>query len=276
MPELPEVETVRAGLQPIISGQIISNIIIRQEKLRYPIPKNLPQLLHKQRIESIERRSKYLLITTNHGSLIIHLGMSGCLYLANNNQAIAKHDHVDFVFNNGTCLRYNDPRRFGLILWTDQDPYQHKLLSKLGPEPLTAAFSTKQLFAHAQKRKIGIKQLIMDSHVVVGVGNIYANEALFKAGIHPLTICHQLELAQIQTLTKEVKKILRRAIKKGGTTLKDFKNSEGKPGYFQQTLLVYGRKNQPCKICSASLEEIRVSGRSSVFCPCCQSHKSST
>jgi formamidopyrimidine-DNA glycosylase len=270
MPELPEVETVRAGLAPVTIGQIITNIIIRQEKLRYPIPENLPQLLHKQHIKNIERRSKYLLVTTSHGTLIIHLGMSGCLCLVDSDTTIAKHDHVDFIFKNGTCLRYNDPRRFGLILWTDQDPHQHKLLSKLGPEPLTAAFSSKYLFTQTQKRKIGIKQLIMDSHAVVGVGNIYANEALFKAGIHPLTICHQLELTQIQTLTKEIKKILRRAIKQGGTTLKDFKNSEGKPGYFQQTLLVYGRKNQPCKTCSAPLEEIRISGRSSVFCPHCQ------
>lgn len=270
MPELPEVETIKRGLSPLIISQTLEKITIRQSKLRWPIESYLSKITAQQTIRHIDRRGKYLLFQFDHGTLIIHLGMSGSLVFHTKYSLPAKHDHVDFVFNGGNILRYNDPRRFGAILWTDAPLNEHKLFSKLGPEPLSRKFNAKYLHQRAERKTIAIKKFIMDSHVVVGVGNIYANEALFSAGIHPLTAANKVSFEKISALVKTIKATLRSAIKSGGTTLKDFKNSTGKPGYFKQKLLVYGRANQACMSCSNQLEEIRIDSRSTVFCPHCQ------
>jgi len=195
--------------------------------------------------------------------------MSGTLSVVPVGTAYKKHDHVEIIFENNRCLRLNDPRRFGCFIVTEL-PFQHKLLTKLGVEPLSRFFYANYLFELAQKRQVNIKQFIMNSEIVVGVGNIYANEALFLSGLHPLTPCNQLDKKQCLDLIRNIKSVLRAAIKQGGTTLKDFTNAEGKPGYFQQTLNVYGRKDLPCVECGTLLREIRVNGRSTVFCECCQ------
>lgn len=270
MPELPEVETVKRGLMPHIAGQIIHSTTVRQPKLRWPVDKNLPRLIKNQRILSIERRGKYLIIgLASSYALIIHLGMSGQLRLVPANQPVGKHDHVDLSLSNDLILRYTDPRRFGCILISDQ-PYEHVLLSSLGIEPLTRGFTAQYLFNRMQRKHIPIKSLIMDSKIVVGVGNIYANEALFNSKIHPLRPSASLLLTECQTLVNEIKSVLKAAIKQGGTTLKDFISAEGKPGYFSQQLNVYGRHGQACYECGADLKEIRINNRSTVYCPSCQ------
>jgi len=269
MPELPEVETSCRGIAPHLETQRISQVIIRHSKLRWPIPSNLKTQLLGASIDRVYRRGKYILLQTDRGTVILHLGMSGSLRIVNKNTAILKHDHVDIILASGQCLRFHDPRRFGCLLWS-KDPLQHKLLIKLGLEPLSAAFNAKYLFAKTRKKKIAIKQLIMNSQIVVGVGNIYACEALFKAKILPSRAAQSLDYAECQNLVREIKKILRAAIKIGGTTLRDFLNSDGQPGYFQQRLYVYGRAKLPCKICEHILTEIRLSNRSTVFCDRCQ------
>ncbi len=270
MPELPEVETIRCGLASHICGHTIQDIIIRQPQLRWPVPNNLPQLLINQNIINIERRAKYLLLKFSHGTLIIHLGMSGSLQLVSQHIPYKKHDHVDIVLDNAHSLRFNDARRFGFILWTDKDPLLHKLLNKLGPEPLSSDFDGDYLYLLSRKRNRAIKLFIMDSHVVSGVGNIYANEVLFAAKINPQTPASKLSNKQYQTLAKHIKLVLKKAIACGGTTFRDFINSSGKPGYFQQELQVYGRGGQPCKSCNKTLKETRLGQRTTVFCPVCQ------
>ncbi len=270
MPELPEVETTRKGLIPHILNQTISQIIIRAPKLRWPIPKTLVKLLPGQQVLEIDRRAKYLLLRFSTGTLIIHLGMSGRLQTLSAAKAAQKHDHVDICFTNGTVLRYTDPRRFGAILWTAQPTTEHKLLKELGPEPFATEFNSNYLLHQAKNKKIAIKNFIMDSKVVVGVGNIYASEALFAAKLDPRLPVQKITAAQFSKLVQHIKKILQAAIAQGGTTLKDFFDSSGKPGYFKQQLKVYGRADQPCVLCKHPIQELRIGQRNTFFCPVCQ------
>lgn len=270
MPELPEVETTCRGITPHIVGQTIKQVIIRQPQLRWPVPETLNKVLCGLKIRSVSRRAKYLLFTTDAGTMLIHLGMSGSLRIMSAGQASGKHDHVDFIFNNETVLRFNDTRRFGAILWTDTPVENHPLLKDLGPEPLFAEFNGELLYQRANNRKIPVKSFIMDSHIVVGIGNIYANEALFMAGILPSRQAGSISLSRYEKLADCIRIILRHAILQGGTTLKDFVNEAGKPGYFQQQLCVYGRANLPCINCLQPLTEIRMANRTTVFCKTCQ------
>lgn len=280
MPELPEVETIcRALKQQIINCQI-KKLIIRKDSLRWKINDQLANILPNKIIKTIQRRAKYLLIncidtnTVSCGHLIIHLGMSGKIIILPENSLnynnINKHDHVDIMLHNNTIIRYHDPRRFGAILWTTEDPYKHFLLHHLGPEPFDTTFSSEYLFKKAHNKLLPIKQFIMDHKIVVGIGNIYANEALFAAKINPLCITKNLNLIQFDNLIKSIKIILTTAIAKGGTTLKDFYNINGEPGYFAQTLQVYGRSNKPCLICKTILSKINIAQRSTFFCNTCQ------
>lgn len=268
MPELPEVEVSRLGITPHLQQQQITKVVVRQRQLRWPIPDEVLQL-HDIPVLAVRRRAKYLLIDVPTGTLIIHLGMSGNLKVLPQTSIAGKHDHVDILLSSGMLLRLNDTRRFGAVLWQAHDS-EHPLLAHLGPEPLTDAFTAEHLFACCQKRGSAIKLVLMDNAVVVGVGNIYANESLFKAGILPTKAANQLTLAQCVVLTERVKSILAQAITQGGTTLRDFAQADGKPGYFKQELWVYGRGGQPCLSCQTTLSEIRLGQRSTVFCPSCQ------
>lgn len=270
MPELPEVETIRSGLKPILENALIQGIEIRNPKLRWPIPLDLPEKIGQQRILSLARRGKYLLVIFKKGALIIHLGMSGSLKIVRQDQPFARHDHVDFFFNNNLMLRYTDPRRFGAILWSEDNPYNHKLIKSMGVEPLEEAFCTDYLFEKTRNHRTPIKTLLMDAKVVVGIGNIYATESLFLARIHPANPACSLTREQCQLLVKITKQVLQSAIERGGTTLKDFVNSDGRPGYFSQQLVVYGRKGLPCFNCHTTLEFMRINQRTTVFCPNCQ------
>ncbi|UOA10640.1 bifunctional DNA-formamidopyrimidine glycosylase/DNA-(apurinic or apyrimidinic site) lyase [Methylobacter sp. S3L5C] len=271
MPELPEVETTCRGIAPYIEGQTIKQVIIRQPKLRWPVPEELNHILTGLRIKSVSRRAKYLLFTTDVGTMLVHLGMSGSLRIMTTGQGPGKHDHLDFIFNDDTVLRFNDPRRFGAVLWTSAPIAEHQLLKDLGPEPLLAGFTGELLYALSRNRKVPVKSFIMDSHIVVGVGNIYANEALFMAGILPSRHAGKISLARYQKLAECIRIILHHAIQEGGTTLRDFVNEAGKPGYFKQQLKVYGRKGLLCVDCLQPLTEIRLTNRSTVFCSSCQS-----
>lgn len=269
MPELPEVETSRRGITPHLLGETVSAVVVRQPKLRWPVPETLSNL-EGQVIESIDRRAKYLLLETQAGTCILHLGMSGNLKVLPVGTEPGKHDHVDIIFNHGKLLRLNDPRRFGAVLWTELPPSAHPLLSKLGPEPLSEAFHSHHLYQKSRGRTLAVKQFLMDNHVVVGVGNIYANEALFRAGIHPKKAAGQIGQSRYQQLTTAVKQVLAEAIEQGGTTLRDFAQADGKPGYFQQTLFVYGREGQPCSHCGGLIKSIRLGQRNTFYCGQCQ------
>lgn len=271
MPELPEVETTRRGIEPHLAGCHIRQLTVHNRRLRWPVPAGLEKLIAGQSIHAINRRGKYLLLELDTGTLLIHLGMSGSLRVAQPNDPLLKHDHIELALDNGKQLRYCDPRRFGAWLWTDQPLATHPLLAHLGPEPLSRDFTARYLFNSLQNRKQAIKTLIMDSHLVVGVGNIYANEALFMAGIHPQRQSSTLDMDNCTRLVRQIKAVLKNAIHRGGTTLRDFVGGDGKPGYFAQELLVYGRGSQLCKTCQGTLQEIRLGQRSTVFCPRCQS-----
>lgn len=268
MPELPEVEVSRLGISPHLTQQTLVKVIARQRQLRWWVPDEVVNL-SAEPILSVSRRAKYLLIELPAGCIIIHLGMSGHLKVVTASQPAEKHDHFDFVLSNGQCLRLNDTRRFGAVLWQARETV-HPLLAELGPEPLTEAFNADTLLKACAKRSAAIKLVLMDNKVVVGVGNIYANEALFKAGIAPQMPANRVSTDKLKLLTSVVKETLSAAIVQGGTTLKDFSQVDGKPGYFKQELLVYGRAGQPCVICSTPLQEIRLGQRSTVFCPDCQ------
>jgi len=270
VPELPEIETIKQGLAPIVEGQVITRVIVRQRQLRLPITKNLSKILVKQIIHKLKRRGKYLLFYCDKGCLLIHLGMSGVLTLVSQQNTLKKHDHVDICFKNGSCLRFNDPRRFGCMLWIDGDPLKHKLLENLGVEPLSKNFDAKYLFAKTQKRNVSIKQFLMNNKMVVGIGNIYVAEFLFKTKIHPATKAKNLTLAQCRKIVCATKSILKRAIKAGGTTFRDYRKADGELGYFQQKLFVYGRQGEECKTCGVKLKSIVLGQRSTVFCPNCQ------
>lgn len=270
MPELPEVETTRRGVSPYLQGATILELVVRQPSLRWPVPEDLPKLLKDKPILGIERRAKYLLIKVEGGASIWHLGMSGSMRVVDKAAAIGKHDHVDLVLDNGHILRFTDPRRFGSLLWQAGDVNTHKLLASLGPEPLSDEFDGERLYQRSRKRKVPVKSFIMDNANVVGVGNIYANEALFKAGIRPTAEAGKISRPRYQRLAEEIKIVLAKAIEQGGTTLKDFVGGDGKPGYFKQELMVYGRGGQPCLGCKKTLVEQRIGQRTTVFCRHCQ------
>ncbi len=268
MPELPEVETTRRGLEPHLVGRRVVDLIIRQPQLRWPVATGLQQL-RGQRIESVERRAKYLLIATAPGSALLHLGMSGSLRVLPRDTAIGKHDHVDWLLDSDHLLRYTDPRRFGSQLWQANGEI-HPLLANLGPEPLSDEFDGDHLHRLSRGRSAAVKVFLMDQAVVVGVGNIYAAEALFAAGIRPTRAAGSLSRPRYARLADEVKRILVYAITRGGTTLRDFLNPDGAPGYFEQELFVYGRAGQPCRVCATLIRSIRLGQRSTFFCPRCQ------
>jgi len=269
MPELPEVEVSRMGISPHLVGQTIQSITFRTPKLRWDIPQEL-KLLEGKVIEQITRRAKYLVIQTQAGNAIVHLGMSGSLRVLDAEFAPGKHDHVDLKLTNGKILRYNDPRRFGAWLWSPAGE-AHPVLLGAGPEPLTEAFNAPYIAELAKKRRVPVKQFIMDNKVVVGVGNIYANEALFSSKIHPLRPANKITATEWERLTHEIKQVLATAIKQGGTTLKDFAQADGKPGYFAQELQVYGKAGEPCPSCGEALQEQKIGQRNTFFCDSCQS-----
>lgn len=269
MPELPEVETTRRGIAPHLEGRKVTRLIVRDSRLRWPIPEDLAIQIEDQTFSQIRRRAKYLLMDIGGGSLISHLGMSGNLRLVPIGSPVAKHEHVDIELDSGMALRYTDPRRFGAMLWIKAGE-THPLLSRLGPEPLSELFDGERLYDCSRGKSIAVKPFIMDNAVVVGVGNIYASEALFAAGIDPRREAGRISRARYQLLAQEIKRILAYAIERGGTTLRDFLGGDGQPGYFQQELFVYGRAGQPCKVCGTELSECRLGQRSSVFCRRCQ------
>lgn len=270
MPELPEVETARRGIEPPLRGHRVAKLVIRNRQLRWPVPRALVQTLPGQRIEAVTRRGKYLLLHTAAGTAILHLGMSGSLRILPADAPAQKHDHVDIVMDSGFALRLRDPRRFGTLLWTTRDPLQHKLLKPLGPEPLEAGFDGAYLFQQARRRKIAVKNFIMNSHIVVGVGNIYASESLFLARIHPERAAGRISRERYNALAAGIRKVLTAAIGAGGTTLRDFMREDGAPGYFRQHLRVYDREGQPCERCKTPIVA-RVTGqRSTYYCPHCQ------
>lgn len=271
MPELPEVETTRRGLLPLLVGRKVQDMTIRQRNLRWPISRSLPAAIRGQSVQSLDRRAKYLLMRFSHGSVLLHLGMSGSLRILPQTEAPKKHDHVDFVLADKQCLRLHDPRRFGAILWTTRDPQSHPLLKDLGPEPLDEEFDGDYLFRRSRGRKVAIKNFLMNSQVVVGVGNIYANEALFQAGIRPTHAAGRLSKLRLHSLATKVKNVLQHALEVGGTTLRDYRSPNGHPGYFRLELAVYGRAGEPCKVCRKPLIEKRIGQRSSVYCRTCQS-----
>ncbi|MEW6354407.1 MAG: bifunctional DNA-formamidopyrimidine glycosylase/DNA-(apurinic or apyrimidinic site) lyase [Pseudomonadota bacterium] len=270
MPELPEVETTRRGIAPHVLHKKVIEVRVREARLRWPVPDELPRRLPGQIIEGVERRGKYLLLRTRAGCAILHLGMSGSVRILPAHSAPRKHDHVDIVFDDRTCLRLHDPRRFGALLWTHTDPLHHPLLRQLGPEPLGRALTGAHLHRAARGRTLAVKNFIMDSRVVAGVGNIYANEALFLAGIHPARAAGRITEARYALLAAAVKRVLRAALKQGGTTLRDYYASDGSTGYFQQCLKVYGRAGQPCTACKRPLKLLRHGQRSSFYCSHCQ------
>lgn len=269
MPELPEVEVSRRGIEPWLTGVVVTKVVVRDGRLRWPVPSELQELVGLT-IRKVRRRAKYLLLESDFGTAILHLGMSGSVRILPQGSAVQKHDHVDIELANGKLLRLNDPRRFGALLWTRDDPLRHPLLAKLGPEPLTEAFNVDYLQQQTKGRSTVIKSFLMDNHVVVGVGNIYANEALYAAGIHPKRAAGNISTKRLARLVDEVKKVLAAAIMQGGSSLKDFTNADGKPGYFVQQLQVYGRGGLPCYQCQSLLSEVRIGQRTTVFCHHCQ------
>jgi formamidopyrimidine-DNA glycosylase len=269
MPELPEVETTRRGVAPYLQDHSVRALVVRQPRLRWPVPPDLAGLIEGQPVRGVARRGKYLLINFDAGTVLVHLGMSGSLRLVPGEQPPGKHDHLDLVLDSGLALRLTDPRRFGAVLWQAAGT-EHALLASLGPEPLSEAFDAPLLQLASKGRRAAIKLLIMDSKVVVGVGNIYANEALFAAGIDPKRAAGRISAARLARLVSEIKTVLSRAIGRGGTTLRDFVGGDGKPGYFKQELCVYGRGGEACLCCGTVLKDIRLGQRSTVFCPRCQ------
>jgi formamidopyrimidine-DNA glycosylase len=269
VPELPEVETTRRGIAPHLVGHRIEQVLIRTPRLRWPVPPALPRLLNGQRIEEVSRRAKYLLLHTLPGAVLVHLGMSGSLRVLPRDTAPRKHDHIDVVLDSGKALRFTDPRRFGCFLWQPHGRV-HTLLGELGPEPLAEDFDGDWLFQLSRGRRAPVKNFLMDQRVVVGVGNIYAAEALFAAGIDPRRAAGRVSLARYRALAESVREILQYAIRRGGTTLRDFTDAEGEPGYFETELKVYGREGQRCPVCRTPLRGERIGQRASCYCPKCQ------
>lgn len=270
MPELPEVETTRRALAETLTGQRIRSLVVRERRLRQPIPAGLPRRLAGTRITGLQRRSKYLLLDTESGSALLHLGMSGSLRIADPATAPGAHDHYDLVLAGGDCLRYRDPRRFGLLLWAGDRPDRHPLLRHIGPEPFDPAFDGSYLHALSRGRRAAVKTLLMDGRVVAGVGNIYANEALYRAGIHPHRPAGRIGAARYDMLAAAVKDVLQEAIEVGGTTLRDFFYGAGESGYFRIQLAVYDQDGQPCRRCGTPIRRTVIGQRASYFCPRCQ------
>jgi len=270
VPELPEVETTRRGLAPHLQGRCIRTALVRNPRLRWPVPRQLPALVAGRRIRRLERRSKYLLLDCDGGWLILHLGMSGSLRMVPADTPAGPHDHVDLVLDTGIALRLHDPRRFGAVLWEPREPSCHKLLQGLAPEPLEAAFTAQWLFERTRGRKTAIKNVLMDNHLVCGVGNIYANESLFRAAIHPARAAGRISRPRYARLVEEIRATLRAAIQAGGSSLRDFVRADGSPGHFQQQYLVYGRSGQACPRCGHTIRAVRIGQRSAFYCPGCQ------
>jgi formamidopyrimidine-DNA glycosylase len=269
MPELPEVETTRRGIAPHVEGRRVTGVVLRRPDLRWPIPPEVSTLLPGQVIDSVDRRAKYLLLRTTAGTALLHLGMSGVLRVLPANTPIGKHDHVDIVLDSGQALRFTDPRRFGSLLW--QMPGEtHELLEGIGPEPLTDEFDGDLLWRVSRGRSAAVKTFLMDNAVVVGVGNIYASEALFAAGIDPRRTAGKVSRKRYAKLADEVKRILAHAITRGGTTLRDFISPDGAPGYFYQELFAYGRAGEACKVCGTPIRVVTLGQRASFYCPSCQ------
>lgn len=270
MPELPEVETTLQGLLPLLSGRTVTGIDARIPALRRPLPPDLAVQLTGQTVRGLQRRAKYLLIIFDSGTLLLHLGMSGHLRVVPVDTPAGKHDHIDITFDHGQLLRFHDPRRFGTLLWLAGDPFDHPLLRRIGPEPFDPRFDGSYLSRAALGRRAPVKTFIMDQRVVVGVGNIYAGEALFQAGIHPERPAGQVSAEGYQRLVEAIRDVLQAAIAAGGTTLRDFSGPTGRPGYFSRQLLVYGRSGEPCPQCSRPLSRQQIGRRSSYFCATCQ------
>jgi len=270
MPELPEVETTLRGITPLIEKQKVDKINIYNPSLRWPIDLSIIKQLKNKTLVSTERRAKYLLLHFKHGTLIIHLGMSGSLRVVSQKTPLEKHDHFEIIFSNKKTLRLRDPRRFGSVLWTQDNWQEHKLIASLGPEPFDVLFTAKYLHQKSRKRNVAIKSFIMDSHIVVGVGNIYASESLFLANIHPTQAAKKISLRRFEVLVTAIQKILQQAIEQGGTTLKDFSSPDGKPGYFAQKLTVYGRKDLPCMQCGHPIKQRVINQRATYYCTHCQ------
>ena len=270
MPELPEVETTLRGIAPHINNQKISNIVVRNSSLRWPVPVDELQTLIGETVTHVERIAKYILIHTDKGCVLLHLGMSGSLRALSKDQAPEKHDHIDLVFSNDRVIRLNDPRRFGCCLLLQEPIKQHKLLASLGPEPLDDDFNGDHLFDLSRGRSINVKSFIMDGKVVVGVGNIYASESLFMAGIRPTASIKRISRARYHELASAIKAVLAKAISAGGTTLNDFTQADGKPGYFAQELQVYGQKGEPCNKCGEAIKSQVIGQRNTFYCSACQ------
>jgi formamidopyrimidine-DNA glycosylase len=270
VPELPEVETTRRGIRGALRGRRITGMVLREARLRWPVDPGLVRELPGQQVRDVRRRAKYLLIELERGTLIAHLGMSGSLRVLPPATPLLAHDHYDLLLDTGRCLRFNDPRRFGSLIWVDGDPAEHPLLAALGPEPLERGFDADYLHGRSRGRKVAIKQFLMDQHVVVGVGNIYASEALFRAGIHPRRAAGRVSRVRLEGLVAAVRAVLREAIRQGGTTLRDYVNAEGAPGYFRQELYVYERQGEPCRNCGTAIRQVAQGQRSTYFCPRCQ------
>jgi formamidopyrimidine-DNA glycosylase len=270
MPELPEVETTRRGVAPHVERQKVTAVRIYDRRLRWPVPRELPRRLIGRTVDRVERRSKYLLFRFGNDTLIVHLGMTGSLRVFSVLPPRAAHDHIDLEFDNGIVLRYRDPRRFGAMLWSPGSSKPHRLLARLGVEPFDSEFSGEYLHRATRNRRLAVKLALMDSHLVVGVGNIYANESLFRAGIRPNRAAHRVTRAQYARLADAVRDTLTQAIAKGGSTLRDYVDSNGEPGYFQLDYYVYGREREPCRVCGSPIRSLRLGGRATLYCPSCQ------
>lgn len=271
MPELPEVETTRRGVAPHLEHRLVEDVIVRHRGLRWPVPRGLARTLTGQRLNHVNRRAKYLLFRFERGTLILHLGMSGHLRVVPRETATTRHDHLDFIFEGDRCLRFNDPRRFGSVHWTAADPAGHPLLKDLGPEPLGDELTGDYLFKRSRGRRVAVKLFIMNAGIVVGVGNIYASEALFLAGIRPGRAAGRVTRAQYARLVEAIRTVLQRAIAKGGTTLRDFTQPDGNTGYFSIHLNVYDRAGEPCRVCGAEIRHSVMGQRSTYWCAACQS-----
>ena len=270
MPELPEVETTRRGIAPFLEGTRVREVVVRERRLRWPIPAAIERELAGARVLGVRRRAKYLLLDSERGTAIAHLGMSGSFAVVADSREPGPHDHYDLVLAGGKALRFNDPRKFGCLLWGGAEPLAHKLLAGLGPEPLGPDFSGEWLKARSRGRRVAVKSFLMYSSVVAGVGNIYASEALFRAGIHPLRAAGRIALRRYRGLARAVRAVLHEAIEAGGTTLRDFADAGGRPGYFAQRLDVYGRAGRECRRCRAAIRQRPIGQRASYYCSNCQ------
>ena len=270
MPELPEVETTMNGIRAYLEGKRIKELVVRERRLRWVVPDGLEVLVRGQKVSTVQRRGKYILLHFDRGGLIIHLGMSGSMRVLTRPEDPGKHDHFDILNESGEIIRFRDPRKFGCLLFSSSNLYNHPRLHSLGVEPLTGEFNGSLLYEVSRQRNIPVKTFIMDGTLVVGVGNIYASEALFDSGIHPGRKCSKISLSRYNMLVASIRSILQNAIDKGGTTLQDFVNVEGKPGYFEQELTVYGREKMSCIKCRSSIRRVMIAQRSTYYCPHCQ------